>query len=103
MQIIQQTTTAHLGKEKPARTMRPLLAVDAACVNMWFNSFYGDVWTEDGWLITASYENNAWAVRKGDQAGLAHIGANEVLYSTVVPHNWDEKRAAYEDAVVAAL
>jgi hypothetical protein len=101
MKIIQQTTTTYLGKEKPARTLRPLLAVDAACVNMWFNSFYGDVWTADGWLITASYENGVWAVRKGNQTATVQLDANEVLYSTIVPHNWDEKRQAYEAAAIA--
>jgi hypothetical protein len=101
MNILTQRTCEYLGKEKPARTLRPLLAVESACVNMWFNSFYGDVWTADGWLITASYENDTWAVRKGNQAARVKIAADEILYSTIVPHNWEEKRAAYEQQVFA--
>lgn len=93
---MQVLATRHSEVVRSApKDLTKLLAVKSSLVNYWFNSFYGDVWTEDGWMITASYENNIWQVRKGALTCKVVLEPEEILYSTIIPKDWEEKKEAF--------
>lgn len=77
MRIIEQTTCADLGRAKPVTT-------DAIYSSEHRRSFYcfisTDVWTSDGWLVTAIQENGIHHLRKGNQRCTAEVGPDEILH-----------------------
>jgi len=81
MEIIETTRCEALGKTmlmaKPTHT---ITAAEHASLFFVFDTC--DVWTQDGWLVTAVQENGIHHLRKGSDRATARLDADEVLRYT---------------------
>lgn len=83
MNIVNVHTTSHrLDRVKKAATHTVTVAAN-------FANFYllqsADMWTADGWLLTACYDANTAQLRKGDQVARAILADDELLHFAITP------------------
>lgn len=82
MQIIRIEPCIELKKS-------PDKATHEICVDDHASAFYmfdtSDVWTQDGWLITAVQDDGIHHLRRGRERALARMDGTEVLRYTPTP------------------
>lgn len=81
----KEVTAKELGKSMPElSTLYPISHFEH---NKKFYRFSPiDVWTKDGWLITAIFDNETTiAVRKGNKVGHRNIDPSEIVYAVRLP------------------
>lgn len=85
MQVFQTITTkSTLNKSMPRGVLRMVTAEDH---NDKFYAFHTtEVWTSDGWLVTAVQDGGITHMRKGNQMIVAKVDGHTMLHYKPTPH-----------------
>lgn len=96
-QILDQGTCSDLGRNKPASAT---VAVSAKIHNRMFYFFSNkDMWTEDGWLITAVQDDGVTHhVRKGNQRARIVLTPETNLFHTPLTKEKKQEFDAYMES-----
>ena len=83
MEITTQHTVSELKKTMP-ETLDREITVEFNWKN-WNLLDTTDVWTKDGWLVTAAFSPNTLGLRQGDQQVVATMDSDEPLFFNMNP------------------